>query len=82
MPSSTNDTTKRLRRIWSRAGALDHVRLNRGSRKLRKHGRSLVNRGVVVPERRELGVGCEGGCDASEGSKGSQLRCSGSEKQG
>ena len=58
MPSSTNDTNTRLRCIWSRAGAFDHIRLDRGSRKLRKHGRSLVYRGVVVPERRELRAGC------------------------
>ena len=82
MSSSTNDTNTRLRCIWSRAGAFDHIRLDRGSRKLRKHGRSLVYRGVVVPERRELGVGCENGCDANEGSKGGQLRCSRSEKRG
>jgi hypothetical protein len=53
-----NINTRVRRLLTSRTGALDHERLDRGSRKLRKHGRSHVNVGVVVPERRELRAGC------------------------
>lgn len=53
-----NINTRVYRSLTSRTGALDHERFDRGSRKLRKHGRSHVNVGVVVPERRELRAGC------------------------